>query len=270
LIAPLLIAGIGLSFQEYVKQKDTQQQKADRERDIQQQKADKEREQLLAENKIKQDTLTKYLEQMEELLNNGLLKAEIGSDKFIVAQTKTVIALQSLDRNRQQIVIQFLESSGFNNSSQKTDPLNRRKWGKTDRLLLYRANMRKANLVNSDLSGVVLIRVRFQAANLGCSAKGQCSDLSQSDLRGADLQDAILRGANLQYTDFRNAYLSETNIKDADIKNANFRNAKYLTVAQVKSAKNWKQGQYSPEFRQKLGLPPEQKTTDSSLLHRLN
>lgn len=249
LIAPLLIAGIGFGLQDSVKQ-----------RDIQQQKADKEREQSIAEDRAKEDTLKKYLDQMEDLLKAGLLNINMRSknsydsyksDQFIIAQTKTVLAIQLLDRNRQQLVIQFIEASGFNNTSKKTDPEKPTEWGKTDRVLLYKAQMRKANLVGSDLSGTALVGVYLRDANLGCDKNGQCSNLSSSDLRGADLTNAILTGANLRETNFRDADLSNTDIKDA-----NFSGAKNLTIAQVKQAKNWKKAHYSPEFCKQLGLPP--------------
>lgn len=246
LVAPVFLTVVAIGLQEYVKQKDTQ----------------------MTDIKIKQDTLTKYLDQMDDLVKGGLLEAKIGSDKFIIAKTKTVIAIQSLDRNRQHLVILFLESSKFNNTSIKTDPLFPMKWNKSDKVLLYQAEMSKANLVNSDLSGAALIGVNFEYANLGCDSKGQCSDLSDCDFRGAILQNAILKGTNLRGAYFtEGADLSNTDIKDADIKDAhfeameNYKGAEEygLTIAQVKSAKNWEKAHYSPEFRQKLGLPPEKK-----------
>lgn len=247
LVAPIFLTVIAVGLQEYVKQKDTQQ----------------------SDIKIKQDTLTKYFDQMNDLVEGGLLKSKIGSDKFIIAQIKTVMAIQSLDKTRQHLVIQFLESSGFNNTSEETDPQHPDKWNKLhDRVLLYQAEMSKANLINSDLSGAALIEVNFESANLGCDSKGQCSDLSDCDFRGAILQNAILKGANLRGASFaEGADLSNTDIKDADIKDAhfeameNYKGAEEfgLTIAQVKSAKNWEQAHYSPEFRQKLGLPPEKK-----------
>ncbi|MHC5821849.1 MAG: pentapeptide repeat-containing protein [Nostoc sp.] len=266
LIAPILIAGVGFGLQESVKQRDTQQQKAE-----------KERQESIAEDKAKEDTLNKYLDQMEDLLKAGLLNINMRSknpyksyhsEQFIIAQIKTVVAIESLDRNRQQLVIQFIEASGFNNTSNKTDPKNPTEWGKTDRVLLYNAKMRKANLAGSDLSGTALVRVYLTDANLGCDKNGQCSNLSSSDLRGADLTNAILTGANLRDADLTNAFLTganlrETDFRDADlsntdIKDANFSGAKNLTIAQVKQAKNWKKAHYSPEFCKQLGLPLEQ------------
>ncbi len=237
---------IATGLQESVKQKDNQQN----------------------EIKKNQDTLIKYIDQMDDLIKCGLLKAKIRSDKFTIAQIKTVTVIQSLDRKNQHLVIQFLQSSGFNKTSQKTNPLDDKSWYISDRVLLYDADMSKAYLVNNDLSHAALIGVNFQSADLGCDSKGQCSDLSECDFRGALLQNANLKGTNLRGAYFtEGANLTNTDIKDADIKDTHFEGAdifggaeKYgLTIAQIKSAKNWKQAHYSPEFSQKLGLLPEKK-----------
>ncbi len=52
-----------------------------------------------------------------------------------------------------------------------------------NRILLYNAQMKKANLAHSDLSGAVLIGSDLWGANLGCDPpdskdESRCSDLS--------------------------------------------------------------------------------------------
>jgi hypothetical protein len=85
----------------------------------------KQQEQLAADNKAmqelqvagdkaKQETLTKYLDQMSDLLQKGLLKSKRDSEIFIIAKAKTAVTLQSLDPVRQHLVIQFLAASNLN------------------------------------------------------------------------------------------------------------------------------------------------------------
>jgi hypothetical protein len=73
-----------------------------------------EKQQQLADDKAKQDTLVKYLDQMADSMKDDLLTAKPGDKRFLVAQARTALALQSLDRKRQHLVIQFLSASGLN------------------------------------------------------------------------------------------------------------------------------------------------------------
>jgi uncharacterized protein YjbI with pentapeptide repeats len=202
----------------------------------------KERELAVSSDKAKQDTLVKYLDQMADSLKDGLLKAEPGSEKFIVAQARTVTALQSLDRNRQHLVIQFLQASGLNKASEKTDPKNPGKLSADSKVLLYAAQMSKANLANSDLSGAVLVGANLRSANLGCAIpgstspnSGQCADLSSADLfyanlTGAELSLANLTGAKLFFTNLTGAELSLANLTGAKLFFANLINANLINA----------------------------------------
>ncbi len=219
LVAPVLLGAIALGLQEYVKEHD--QKLAD---------AKVQQDQQLADDKAKQDTLVKYLDQMADSLQHGLLKTKPGDDQFIVAQSRTVLALQSLDRTRQHLVVQFLSASGLND---RPDPnwQPRDKQGQPNplpaksRVLLYQAQLTKANLGNSDLSGAVLVNANLEVANFGCNPPesrkpDQCSDLRDADLRGADLYRANLSGANLSYADLRGANLLVVNLRGANLWNA--------------------------------------------------
>jgi hypothetical protein len=70
-----------------------------------------EKQQRLADDKASKTTLVKYFDQMADSLKDGLLKTNPGDDRFIVAQSRTVLALQSLDKKRQHLVIQFLQAA---------------------------------------------------------------------------------------------------------------------------------------------------------------
>lgn len=242
LVAPIVVAAIGLGVQQYLKDND----------------------QRVADDKARQDTLVKYLDQMTESIKDGLLKAEIGSDKFIIAQSRTVVALQALDSKRQKLLIQFLQASGLNGKSKDTDPkklvlspaapdkrfnfddvsmddVNKDtgkgldespvpQLPKERRGLLFSAQMEKANLVASDLSGGILIGANLQLANLGCissesKSPEQCSDLSRVDLSYADLRRANLQRANLTGANLYGANLREADLTGADLTGADLRDA---------------------------------------------
>lgn len=191
------------------------QQAAERQDSLSQQR--RQQDQQLADDKAKQDTLVKYLDQMADSLKDGLLRAKPSTEKFIIAQARTVTVLQSLDRRRQQLVIQFLKASGLNKANENTGPNK----SATQKALLYQAQMEKANLSNSDLSGAVLIQVNLRSANLGCNPP-QSKDLRQcSDLSFANLSRANLSHTNLSNINFSNADLRYTNLDNANLSNAN-------------------------------------------------
>ena len=187
-----------------------------------------EKQQNLADDKTKQDTLVKYLDQMADSLQHGLLKENPGDDQSIVAQSRTVLALQSLDKNRQHLVIQFLQAAGLNKvgAYTKPDQDGNIQLKKGDKVLLYQAQMSKAILANSDLSGGVLIGVNLEQANLGCHPReskepGQCSDWSFADLRYANLSNANLSNATLSKSDLYKSDLSKSDLSNANLSNAN-------------------------------------------------
>jgi len=191
-----------------------------------------EKQQSLADDKTKQDTLAKYLDQMADSLQHGLLKANPGDDQFIVAQSRTVLALQSLDKKRQHLVIQFLQAAGLNKVGEHTKPDQdgNIQLKKSDKVLLYQAQMSKAILANSDLSGGILIGVNLEQANLGCQPResekpGQCSDWSNADLSGADFFQSDLQGvklsrASLDGADLQGVELSRASLDGADLSRA--------------------------------------------------
>jgi hypothetical protein len=116
-------------------------------------------------------------------------------------------------------------------------------------------------------AGISLAGINLSGANLNRA------DLHSADLSSADLSSVNLTIANLHSADLSGAKLSDANLSNANLSNANlsgadfdcvvFNNerhctdltgAKDLTPEQIKSAKNWQQAKYDPDFRQKLGL----------------
>jgi Pentapeptide repeats (8 copies) len=211
------------------------------------QDAAKQREQAASIEKANQDTLVKYLDQMAELLQKGLLKTKSDSEKFVIAQAKTVIALQSLNSTptKQHLVIQFLAAANLYTLDGKKG-------------ILYKAKMSKANLKKADLSSANLFNAVLLEADLS-DADLSNANLLKADLRGANLSKAllfnaglsnailsfaILSDANLLKADLSFAMLPYANFRGADLNNTNFEGANLLN-AHLEGARNFSESQVS-------------------------
>lgn len=229
------------------------------------QDAAKQRDTKAADEKAKQDTLTKYFDQMSDLLLKEKLLQNLrnpDSEIFIIGRSKTVSVLQSLDPNRQYLVIQFLKSANLNgvgesSSIQVFEMLYLK--GFLKKGLLYKAKMsntklpraalseaylveadlsnadlREAYLVKSNLSNANLEFVKLRKANLRkanfsnadlSNADLRESDLVSADFRGVDLREADLREAQLVFADLRGANIRLADLREADLGFANLRGA---------------------------------------------
>ncbi|AFZ26828.1 putative low-complexity protein [Cylindrospermum stagnale PCC 7417] len=107
------------------------------------------------------------------------------------------------------------------------------------------------NLYRVDLSGANLFGANLERANLERAAF-KSTNLSGTNLSGTNLSGAVLAGANLAGAD-----LAGANLYFAKLSGADLAGAKNLTPEQVKNADDWQQACYEPEFRNTLGLPPE-------------
>jgi uncharacterized protein YjbI with pentapeptide repeats len=177
-VVPSALAVAGFWFQDFTKKQDVKLADSKTKQELQ-----------VADSKAKQETLTKYLDQMSDLLEKGLLKSKQDSPIFIIAQSKTVTALQSLDTERQRLLIQFFKSANLNTLD----------GGKG---LLFK------------LKGV-----DFSGANLNKA------NLSGADLSGADLRGANIRRAYLPKTNFNGVDFSRANLKRSYLDKATFTNA---------------------------------------------
>jgi uncharacterized protein YjbI with pentapeptide repeats len=214
LFVPVALAVAGFWFQGFTK--DQEVKLAD---------SKTKQELKVADDKAKQETLTKYLDQMSDLLEKGLLKSKQDSPMFIIAQSKTVTALQSLDAERQRLLIQFFESANLNT-------LDRGKG------LLFEARMSKAQLKGIDLRHITLNEVDLSEANLTearlmqtnliganlYSSKLIEAILMGSDLRRANLSSANLYGALFNSVDLIRSNLSKTNLTETDFAYSNLTN----------------------------------------------
>lgn len=100
----------------------------------------------------------------------------------------------------------------------------------TRRTVIGPANLIKARLAASDLSGANLARVDLSETDLsGCKLNRTC--LTSANLSGATIQNAMIKDsnfllANLTRADFWGSTLDNINFKSANLDNTNFKNSK--------------------------------------------
>lgn len=205
LIVPLTLAFATYSFQEAAKRRDEIASEST-----------KLREETNAKDKWRGEILATYFVDMQALIKDGLTADKYLSPRFIIAQTKTVLALQQLDPNRQRLVIQFLEASDLN----KLDK------GKG---ILYKARLAGSNLTESNLSGIQLKEADLSGAILS-KAKLTKAILSGSNLDGSNLSDVDLSTADLENATLKKAGLFRAKLSCSRLKGANFSDA-YLNGA---------------------------------------
>lgn len=217
LIVPLILAIGGYAFQEITKMKESNQ----------------------STDKYHQDILINYLNDMTKLLENGLLNVEdINDSKFIIAQGKTLITLESLDPIRQHLVLQFLKAAHLNPLSKLKISKGCYSGEKALNGILYQAQMSGASLMKMDLSNTVMMCANFKDSNLAGS------NLSESEFNIADFT-----GANLTDVNFTHSILFNANFTDAILKNADFTGTLIggtnLTNTQIKMTCNWEKAIYT-------------------------
>lgn len=165
----------------------------------------------------------------------GLIPEAIGIG-FTVFLLDKIYEHRELERLKNRLV---REAGSQSNETAKSaiDWLRAEGWLSGDEGLLKKANLKGANLANSDLRDANLESAILTHANL------TNSDLRSANLDKADLSDAQLEDANLETTDLDEAILRRTNLKranimraslnganlaDADAENASFRNTKLM------------------------------------------
>ena len=186
----------------------------------------KQRDQRRDDDLARQEMLFGYLDDMAEAMGNGLLEANPGSSLFVIAQTRTVTALSTLDSKRQSSVIQFLQAADLYNPA------------KPKRGLLYQARMPKADLSQHDLRDADLYKIDISEGNLR-QVKLSRSILLGANLEGANLSETVLDGTDFRYANLSGANLSgahaniptdfqHADLRGADLSNANLHWANFL------------------------------------------
>jgi uncharacterized protein YjbI with pentapeptide repeats len=158
----------------------------------------KRRDRLSEEHKAQEATLQSYLDKITELLikTPPLSKQSPGPDK-VVARSRTLTALSTLNGERKGTVIRFLYESGLIG-------------GETPVIDLNEANLREIVLKRADLHGVNLKRAKLSAAQLA-ETNLTDADLSDADLSQANLKGAILHGVQLPRANLTDAILTDAN-----------------------------------------------------------
>jgi uncharacterized protein YjbI with pentapeptide repeats len=157
-------------------------------------KFQKDNEQRLAIDRQHEEALQNYLDEMAELLLEKKLieKKDVENEPTIdVAQIRTITTLRILDRERRNIVFQFLRDASLAD------------------FLFKGASLHEANLRHTIMHNIVFVE----------------TDLSKANLSNADLSDADMSGANLEYTDLSNAWLHGANLSNANLSSADMSNA---------------------------------------------
>ena len=182
-----------------------------------------------------EDALQNHLDKMEELLLEEKLlenKDYLGEAVVKVAQVRTVTTLKVLDKDRRDILIQFLRDSNLADFILVGAPLAEVDLSET---ILYfinlvGANLYRANLQGADLQEATLIRAFLVEANL------QGSNLLYANLQECELQESNLKGANLEVSNLSDAKLQIANLAQADLYSANLQGAN-LSEADLRGAK---------------------------------
>jgi len=155
----------------------------------------------IANDRIREATLQKYIETIAELLLENKLISSKKEAKAArdVARAQTLTVLRGLDGVRKGIVLRFLyESELIKRIGDKPPVIN-----------LHTADLRSVVLKNTDLSFI---------------------DLSGSDMREAEMNSVILQYASLSVTNFCNANLNEADFSNANLRGADLSNASMRKV----------------------------------------
>lgn len=176
-----------------------------------------------AQNSLDQqraDTLQTYLDNIQDLLlNHDLLKANFWTvdnnlhqvfpyrNVALLADARTLTALQGLDPRRRTMVVQFLYNTKLIN-------------GKPVECMNCEPSSPIIDLSGDDLSGVDLSGSDWNGIDLG-GANLSHADLSHAGLEGANLSNANLSDADLSDAYFDVAALSHADLSGADLSGSN-------------------------------------------------
>jgi uncharacterized protein YjbI with pentapeptide repeats len=229
IIVPVFIAMAGFKFQDFLKEKE--QRVTDNKN---------KQEQQYLDNKYKEEKLNSYLNKMSSLIEKGLRKSNEDSDLFVIAQTKTVVALQFLNSDRQHQVIQFLKASKLDQLDQGKGILFNAEMSnsKLNEADLRESYFRQTYLLGTDFTQAKLRNTGFFETNLALAnfIKAQLqgvafikSDLTHSKLTEADLYIADFVDTKLKEVDFTKA-----NLKKAIFLSVDLSQAKGLTLEQFR------------------------------------
>jgi hypothetical protein len=226
-------------FQQEQQKKSDENAQAEKRQAEERAEVEKERAKLekeIADTNLREEALQSYIDKMAELLIDKELKVLLTLSS-IGATTRDKVKLDAaldVGRARTLSILRRLDGDGERKSSVVRFLIDAE-------LIQGLELLKEANLSQANLSGV-----NFSQA-----------DLARANLFKANLFKANFSEANLFKANFSEANLSEANFGSAGLLEANFKGVKNLTPEQIKKAKNWEQARYDSDFRNQLGLPPE-------------
>jgi len=177
-------------------------------------------EQEIAKDRQLEEAMQNYLDKLANLLQleNLLERNEYEYDPVVnVARVRTVTALRTLDRNRRNIVLQFLRDAKLAEFILSNAPLSNIDLSGN---IVWTDNLSGANLRNANLNGANLIGTYLHKADL-TEADLRNANLCEAFLIGTNLGGANLEGANLRGADLSGANLRKANLSDTNLSNAN-------------------------------------------------
>jgi len=195
LIVPVVLAGGVFYLQDAAKQRDLQ----------------------IADDRAKQETLNRYVDQISMLLFDKKLRtAGERSEAQIVARARTLTVVRELDGERKGELIRFLREAELIESEKPA-------------INLMNADLKNAYLYFAYLGHVNLSAAYLNTANLSNARLNNANltnvDLNKANLNGAHLDGANLDGAILYKADLSNVILNNTNLRNAFLYNANLSKA---------------------------------------------
>lgn len=204
-------------------------------------RTEKQNEQRIEEQRVQNETLREYFNQISSLLlDYKLAEQQNGAPAQIIARAQTLTVLKSLDERRRNSVVQFLRDAKlvwqFNDESQCIIDLRYADFRGADLQLLQcfglhfemaffkganlagsrfrQACLQGANFEDAHLQGALLVKAQLQDAQL------QRARLNKAILIEANLAGANLAGANLEGADFTGAVLDGVDLTGANLKGA--------------------------------------------------
>jgi uncharacterized protein YjbI with pentapeptide repeats len=199
-------------------------------------KTEKNVEQKIAQDRLQEERLQKYFDQMTSLLlNNQLRQSNQDSEARSIARSITLATARGLDSERKKILIKFIyesqlidlvgvvDLSGIDLSNTNLEHVKLRL------SCLPHANFSNSNLAKASFSNSNLQRANFRKTQLYrtsfVGADLYMSDFSNSNATKAALADVKLSFSTLDGCIFSEAHLGKADLSNSSAKKSTFRKA---------------------------------------------
>jgi uncharacterized protein YjbI with pentapeptide repeats len=207
----------------------------------------------IATDRYQQEALTKYFEQMSQLLLDKNLRKE-GSEARTIARARTLSTLNQLnnsdDNSRNDYMRRLMEFLVEAELIDKEKPIISLEKADFDYADLLGANLNGANLGNTHLVGAILQEANLSKANLldalFYDANLRYADLSRAGLSGANMRELFPSGKKLDVgtLKFLDHVKKDANLFGANLSGAKLPDAENFSNQQIKSACFWEKAIY--------------------------